>query len=491
MRLMVRLGTLLIRRLAPAVVCALALVACGSAQKPSVTTSTTTTAATTTTVVNGTTTTLTRPTLTDVSIYSSLPESGPDAGRSHQIETGIRLALNQADDDAGAFHVRYTQQTQLCDSAPERRKSHAPSTRSKVDTAAKTSRRCTGGWNQTATAGNAEKAAGDPQTVAYIGDLNSGATAISLPILNQAGIVQITPGSGYPGLTDSVPVKSPKGIQITSAGEPGKYYPEGLDHRTLLRMIPNDLVQASAELYVLHKSGCEKFSAWNFSTDPESKSLLAAVTATALKYKMSDYPSPLPKQTKEYEPYAQTLAQAGVRCAIMIGHVTHDAIALTTFLGNHLPPTATIVGSTGFCSASWARGMSKNIASRLYCTTPALPVTQYTGSAGFIKDFRKAYKREPTAYNVYGYVATEMVLQALSEIETGQDVRRQVLSNMVDDTAPNTFNIVRGHISGFSFLTDGNLAADDQYGVDGFKSGRPQHSGTVDVPPRYLLSSAG
>ena len=54
----------------------------------------------------------------------------------------------------------------------------------------------------------------NPQTVAYIGDLNTGATELSLPILNQAGIVQLTPGSGYPGLTDKV-----TGVTVTP-GEP-------------------------------------------------------------------------------------------------------------------------------------------------------------------------------------------------------------------------------------------------------------------------------
>jgi branched-chain amino acid transport system substrate-binding protein len=453
----------------------LAIAACGSKQKPLTTTTT------------GAASSHSSKT---VEIYSSLPESGPDAARSRQIETGIEFALKQAHHRSGTFQVRATP---LCDTTPPaRHRSHAPTSRDKVGSGSHTaSRKCTGNWNPTAAADNAETAAKNPETVAYIGDLNSGATALSLPILNQAGIVQITPGSGYPGLTDSVPVSKPKGVQITLPGEPGRYYPRGLgpDQRTLLRMIPNDLVQASAELYVLKRAGCQKFSAWNFGTDMESKSLLAAVIVTALKYKMVDYSPVLPKQTKDYVTFAQALGHAGVRCAIMIGHVTHDAVLLTNYLANQIVPTPTIVGSSGFCSSDWVRGVSKNVVAKLFCTTPALPVAAYAGSAGFIKAYRHTYKRQPTAYSVYGYVATEMLLQSLRDIDEDGDTRQQVLSSMVDDNAPDAYSFVHGHISTFSFVIHGNLGADDHYGVDHFKSGRPQHFETVDVPATYLLSS--
>ena len=67
---------------------------------------------------------------------------------------------------------------------------------------------------------SAETAARNPQTVAYVGDLNTGATELSLPDPNQAGIVELTPGSGYPGLTDKV-----TGVTVTP-GEPNRYYPQ-------------------------------------------------------------------------------------------------------------------------------------------------------------------------------------------------------------------------------------------------------------------------
>jgi branched-chain amino acid transport system substrate-binding protein len=485
---MLRLETLLTRRLAPAAVCALAIAACGSSQKPS--------AATTSTTGTPPSHSATK----TVEIYSSLPESGSDASRSHQIETGIKFALAGAHYKAGGFTVKYKA---LCDSSRTvTHRSHPPTSRGKISTSTRTTtRKCAGDWSQTAAAANAEQAAINPQTVAYIGDLNSGATEVSLPILNQAGIVQITPGSGYVGLTDTVTVNNPKNVgAITQPGEPGKYYPQGLDNRTFLRMIPNDLVQASAALDVLHKAGCQKFSAWNFGSDGESRSLLAAVIATASKYKMLYVQAPPLSAKTKYENYAaHVVAPTGIHCAVMVGHVTKAAEALTLELHEQLPPPFTIVGTDGFCTADWVQGISsiyrKTVADELYCTTPALPVNKYAGSGTFIAAFRKAFKRLPTAYDLYGYAATEMLLRALLDTDTKEDTRSQVLSNMVYGYAPSEVTETPGQIKAFSFAPDdGNLetsndAGINKYGVDAFKHGTPQHFETASIDTAHLLSS--
>ena len=58
-----------------------------------------------------------------------------------------------------------------------------------------------GEWDPTQTAADARKAATDPKTVYYIGEFNSGASEVSIPILNQAGIPQVSPANTYVGLT--------------------------------------------------------------------------------------------------------------------------------------------------------------------------------------------------------------------------------------------------------------------------------------------------
>ena len=94
---------------------------------------------------------------------------------------------------------------------------------------------------------NARKAAQDTSTIAYLGEFNSGASAISIPILNEAGILQISPSNTYVGLTRS---------EGADKGEPDKYYPSG--KRTFGRVVPADHIQAAAQVTYQKDQGCKK-----------------------------------------------------------------------------------------------------------------------------------------------------------------------------------------------------------------------------------------
>ena len=128
-----------------------------------------------------------------VDIYSSLPLQGASTAQTDPMVNGIKLALSQAGNKAGNFTVNYQS---LDDS-----------------TAA------AGKWDPGQTAANARKVAGDPKAVYYIGEFNSGASEVSIPILNQAGVPMVSPANTYVGLTTNLPGSAP--------GEPQKYYPTG------------------------------------------------------------------------------------------------------------------------------------------------------------------------------------------------------------------------------------------------------------------------
>ena len=50
-------------------------------------------------------------------------------------------------------------------------------------------------WSPAAAAANARRASQDSTAIAYIGDFDSGATRFSLPITNEAHILQVSPAS--------------------------------------------------------------------------------------------------------------------------------------------------------------------------------------------------------------------------------------------------------------------------------------------------------
>ena len=61
-----------------------------------------------------------------------------------------------------------------------------------------------GDWDGTVETSNANKAANDPDAMVYIGTYNSGAAKLSIPILNAACLVMLSPANSYPGLTHAV-----------------------------------------------------------------------------------------------------------------------------------------------------------------------------------------------------------------------------------------------------------------------------------------------
>ena len=81
---------------------------------------------------------------------------------------------------------------------------------------------------------NARQAVRDLNGIAYIGDHDSAATALSVPLTNEGHILQVSPSSTYDGLTRA----------SRRQGEPERFYPSG--ERTFGRVVPADHVQASA-----------------------------------------------------------------------------------------------------------------------------------------------------------------------------------------------------------------------------------------------------
>ena len=157
-----------------------------------------------------------------LTVYSSLPRQGAQRPQTSDLVRGIELALEQAGGKAGDFTVKYES---LDDSTAQ-----------------------AGAWTPEATQTNALKAAGDDSTAVYIGEFNSGASAVSIPILNEAGVPQISPANTAVGLTSDDPGAGP--------GEPDKYYPSGT--RTYTRIVPKDTIQGAALATLMKEDGCTK-----------------------------------------------------------------------------------------------------------------------------------------------------------------------------------------------------------------------------------------
>ena len=155
-----------------------------------------------------------------------LPLQGTSREQSEAVIRGEQLALEEVGGKVGNYTIEY--------------KSLDDSTAQNPGTA-----------DEGQTAQNARAAVRDDKLIAYLGEFNSGGTKVSLPILNQAGIPQISPSNTYGGLTTDEPGAEP--------GEPDKYYPSG--NRTYARVVPRDKIQGAALVAIMQEDGCKTVNA--------------------------------------------------------------------------------------------------------------------------------------------------------------------------------------------------------------------------------------
>lgn len=145
-----------------------------------------------------------------LTIYSSLPRMGLSARAADAVGAGERLALADAHARAGGHRVRLVE---LDSSAPG----------SDV-------------WDPSTVEANARRATEDPSAIAYLGELDMGGSAVSVPVTSAAGLLQVSPGDGLTALTRDDPDQPDL--------RPDGYYPDG--RRTFLRLVPTDATQAQA-----------------------------------------------------------------------------------------------------------------------------------------------------------------------------------------------------------------------------------------------------
>jgi branched-chain amino acid transport system substrate-binding protein len=309
---------------------------------------------------------------------------------------GIKLALSEAGGKAGQWTVNYQS---LDDS-----------------TAA------AGKWDPGQTAANARKAASDSKAVYYIGEFNSGASEVSIPLLNTAGIPQVSPANTYVGLTTNLPGSAP--------GEPQKYYPTG--KRTYLRIVPIDSIQAAADLIAMKQAGCTKVAVAN------DKEAYGAGLATLIGLEKGFYGVTVTSNTgidptaPNFRSYAATAKGEGADCFFFAGIVSNGAVQIVKDVHAALP-TAKIFGADGVCTGSFTGakqgGVPANIAPLIECTVATQDLVAYPGGKTFLAAYKAKYGgAAPDPYAIYGYEAMKLGLDTIASLGSKGNDKSAVLS---------------------------------------------------------------
>jgi branched-chain amino acid transport system substrate-binding protein len=318
-----------------------------------------------------------------LTIYASAPLRGASTVSGEAVINGAELALDQRHSRIGEYRVAL----KVLDDA----------------TAAKR------GWDPGQTTINVRVAVLDPTTIGYVGDFNSGASAISIPPLNRVGIPQVSPTSSAVGLTSAMP-------PATFPGEPQKYYPTGI--RTFARVVPNDRIQAIAQVRVQQEMGCTSTYVLNDGEVDGSDAARSFVVAAQAAHLRLTGLATFVRDATSYKSLAAGIAHTAPDCILIAADTESGAVLLTTDLAAAMP-TVKIFGSAGLAESTFADpaegGIPLSVDPRVVVTSPTLGINEYPPSA---RAFNTAYERrfgppEPDA--ILGYEAMSLMLSAIEQ----------------------------------------------------------------------------
>jgi branched-chain amino acid transport system substrate-binding protein len=361
----------------------------------------------------------------DLTIYSSMPLQGASSPQTKAIVNGMELALEQAGNEAGGHALKFVS---LDNSTAQ-----------------------AGAWTPEATTANARKAAQDDSTAVYLGEFNSGAAAVSIPILNEGGVPQISPANTAVGLTTDEP--------WATAGEPAKYYPTG--QRTYARIAIRDSIQAPALLSVMKDDGCTKVQLTN-DKEVYGAGLAEAVEAAAGDFGVEIVSNEgIDKNSPNYRSLAASAASAGADCFLFSGITANNAVQLYKDFAAAIPD-AKLYGPDGVCESGFVDpkegGVPASVGSRFQCTSPSLPPSELPPEGqDFFDQYGEKYgDKTPDPYAIYGYEAMRLALDAIERSGTGEkaDILKALFETQDREGVLGTYSI---DDNGDTTLTDRSL----------------------------------
>jgi len=326
-------------------------------------------------------------------VYSSLPLLGPTRAVGESVLEGEQMALAADGGRIGRFQIRLRS----------------------LDDATRASR----GWDPGQTNQNATLAAQDARTIGYVGDLNSGASAVSLPILNRAHIPQISPLSTAVGLTRGGPEASP--------GEPEKYYPSIA--RTFARVVPDDAVQSAVQVALQKQAGCHRVYVLyddDFDGRDAADSFQVAAKRAGLDVVGFDQ---FDSGARDYRSLATKLAKLRPDCVLVSALVQDHAAAVTDAVARALPGAALFVTSVAGVPAfvnPRLGGIAERYDPRVTVTAPTLGPADYPPAGRrFMTRFDHRYGHG-AAEGIWGYEAMSLMLSAIRRASDGgrRDITR-------------------------------------------------------------------
>ena len=344
-------------------------------------------------------------------IYASLPLSGPSRAQTVSTVNGMKMALEQSGGAAGGYKIRFQA---LDDSTAAAQK-----------------------WTPEQESANAQRAIRDKATV-YLGTFNSGAAAVSIPILNAAGIPMISPAN--------------TAIDLTKKGAEPKLlaslYTKG--ERNYFRVVPNDAIQGPAgavyakelgatKVYILHDQETYGLGIARAFQGKAKELGIEEVGFEGIDAKAGSFASVMQKVVDsgaDFVYFGGLTDTKGPQLVKDLREIEPDAEAVK-FLG----PDGIL--DSGFVEAGG------EATEGTYGTIATTPVEKITGDgAEFVKAYQEKYDMKPEPYAIFGYDAMGVALAAIDK--AGSKDPKDVLA------ALKNIGEYSGALGTFSFDADGD-----------------------------------
>ena len=328
-----------------------------------------------------------------LTIYSSLPLQGDSRPQSEDVVRGEQLALEKSGGKAGSFKIKYVS----------------------LDDAVA----ATGKWEPGKVSENARKAVGDDKTIAYLGEFNSGASAISAPLLNEAGILMVSPSNTYVGLTRS---------EGAEKGEPQKYQPSG--QKTFARVVPADHIQAAAQVSYMKDQGITKLYILN-DKEVYGKGIADQVEKIGKEQGIDVLGNDgIDTKAANFRSLGAKIKSAGAD-GFFFGGITQNKGVQVFKDVQAANPDIKMFGPDGVAESAFSEKLGSKLEKNVYITNPTLDPKEYPPAAqDLFKEFKAKYGKDPEPYAIYGYEAMSIVLEAIKAAGDKGNDRQAVVDEL-------------------------------------------------------------
>ena len=311
-----------------------------------------------------------------IKVVSSLPLTGSARLQTEMMERAIRMAFEEVNYRVGPYTLEY----QSWDDATAQ----------------------AGTWDPAKEKENASRAAADKDIMVYLGTYNSGASKISIPILNQAGMAMVSPGNTYTGLT------KPSGEK----GEPEIYYPTGV--RNYCRVVPADDLQGAAGAAWAHALGVKTV----FILDDKElygKGITAVFEAECRRLGLQILAHEgIDGKAPDFRSVMSKVKASGAQLVYFGGTIQNGAAKLVKDLkdsgskARFMAPDS--LKDTAFLQAAGPA------AEGVLCTLGSLPAEQMSKAGqAWYRSYKERYGTEPEAFAIYGYEAAKVAVAGIAE----------------------------------------------------------------------------